>query len=84
MNLVMSFNLRPNIFNVSKRQKKKKGRSRNGNPEKLATLSTQDTGLSRTKQTKNKQKHTHRKLKQKHEQHGPYQKLGLNPGARKT
>ena len=39
----MSFNLTSNIFNVNKRQKKLKGRSRMGNPEKLATLGTQDT-----------------------------------------
>jgi len=73
----MSFNLTPNIFNVNKRWKKLKVRSRMGNLEKLATLGT------RHKTKSNKTKNTTQKAKT-NEQHGPYQKLGLNPCARKT
>ena len=56
--------------------KQNKGQSRIDNPEKLATLVTQDTGGRQTKQ-----KTQHRKLK-KDEQRGPHQKSGVNPGAR--
>ena len=64
------------VFKPNKRYRKPKGQSRIDNPEKLATLVTQDTGGRQTKQ-----KTQQRKLK-KDEQRGPHQKSGVNPGAR--
>jgi hypothetical protein len=60
-----------------KRQRKPNRQSRIGNPEKLATLGTQDTKRRQTKTKKTK----YNKENKKEEQHRPHQKSGVNPGA---